>query len=117
MVRRLSLAAAVVAAATVMAYMGIASLTDVQEFTILPTNLLILSLASVICGVLMAISSDSAAWLIMAASALAFLIFGGIWSYIVWLLLSGGVIPYIEIALSDYVLLYVAQRGSYQLST
>ena len=112
MVRRLSLGATVVAAAVAMAYMGLVSLTQMQDFAVWSGSLFWLSVVSVICGVLMALSSDSAAWLITAASVLAFLIFGGIWSYIVWSLLSGGVIPYIEIALSDFVLLYVAQRGA-----
>jgi len=102
----------VIAAAVIMAYIGITSLTEVQDFAVWSGNLFWLSVASAVCGALMAVSSDRAAWQMVAASVLACLIFGGIWSYIVWALLSGGVIPYIEIALSDFVLLYAIQRGA-----
>lgn len=91
--------------------MGIASVSRVSEYAPWQTNLLWLSIASALCGALLALIGDRAFWLIGAASLLAVVIFGGLWSYLSWALL-GPVFSFLEIALSDFVFLHVAQRGA-----
>lgn len=59
----------------------------------------------------MALSSDKAVLLIVAAAGLAFLIFGCTWSYVVWILLGDSGISFVELALSDFVFAFVLQRG------
>ena len=102
---------AVVAVAVVLAYTGTVSVSPVRDFAPWrPTNLSWLSVVSAICGVLLALSSDRAAWSIVAASVLAVLIFGGLWSYICWALL-GQYISFFDLIQSDLVLFYVIQLG------
>ena len=110
MSQRVRQGTAIVAAALVLAYVGAVSVSKVRDFAPWPANLLWLSVVSVICGVLLALSSDGAVRSIVVASVVAVLIFGGLRSYMVWTLL-GQYVSLSDLVLSDLVLLYVIQRG------
>ncbi|MSP11988.1 MAG: hypothetical protein EXR62_03405 [Chloroflexi bacterium] len=101
---------AVLAAALVLTYAGMVAVSDLRDFSPWPFNLLGLAVLSFLCGGVMAASVPRAIWLTLLAAALAVVIFGGLWSYFWWTLL-GHYISFSEIALSDYVFLYIAQRG------
>jgi len=101
----------VMAAALVLAYLGTFSMSQVREFAPLPANVLWLGVASVVCGVLLALTDAGAARLIVVAAALAVLIFGGLWSYIAWALL-GQHFSLFELIRSDIVFLYVVRQGA-----
>lgn len=111
--RRVRQGTEVVAAALVLAYVGTVAFSHVGDFAPWSTNLLWLSVASAICGALLALSSlsgEEAVWSIIAAPVLAVLIFGSVWIYI-WWALAGQYISLFDLILSDFVFLYVVQRG------
>ncbi len=110
MSRRVRQGTAIVAVALVLAYVGTVSVSKVRDFAPWPANLLWLIVISAICGVLLALSSDGADWSIAVASLLAVLIFGGLQSYMIWVLL-GQYVSLFDLVLSDFVLVYVTQRG------
>ena len=109
---------AVVAVALILAYVGTMAITPMRDFAPWPTNMLWLGVVSTICGVLLALISligEEAVWSIIAASVLAVLIFGGLWSYICWALLGQYISQYISffnLILSDFVFPYVIKRGA-----
>jgi hypothetical protein len=74
---------AIIAAALVLVYVSTAAI-KVRDFALWPTSLAVLCVSAVICGVLLAFVNSGAAWSVVAASALAVLIFTGVWSYIFW---------------------------------
>ena len=115
-VHGLRLAAAVVAAALILALVDIVSVSSMRDFVPWSGSLVWMVVISIICGVLLALISPRAAWMIVAASVVAVLVFASLWSYTSWVLLE----PYIslldlsvsDVILSDMVILYVSSRGA-----
>jgi hypothetical protein len=106
---------AVVAAALVIAAVSVLTLTPIGPFLVGRISLLWLGVTAALCGALLAMSSERALLLVTVAAGLAVVIFGGVWSYLVWVLIGqdlSAVVSFWELALSDYVFLYVAQRGA-----
>ena len=110
MVERARQGTAIVAAALVLAYLGAVSISQVGDFAPWPANKAWLSIFSSMCGVLLALSNERPAQSMVVASALAVPIFAGVWSYILWTLL-GQQISFIDLILSDFMLLYVIRLG------
>lgn len=100
---------AIVAAGIVLAYVGTVAISEVRDFALWPASLAWLALCAVICGVLLAIVSDSAAWSMVAVSVLAGLIFGGLWSYILWSFL-GEHFSFLELLASNLFIFQVLPR-------
>ena len=101
----------IIAAALVLAYVGTVSVsTGVRDFAPWPADLFWLAVVSAICGALLVLSTEGAAWAIVVASMLAVLIFAGLWSYVNWVLV-GKYIPLFDLIISDLVSLYVFKWG------
>lgn len=112
---------AIIAAAVVLAYVGMTGLTEFRDFAIWPANLLWLAVAAFVCGVLLALIGTGSAWHIVASSVLAVLLFAGLWNYIFWSFLGehasfwelGMSNPYINLVLPRcaLILLIAAPMG------
>ena len=74
--QRLTQSIAVVAAAFVVAYAGLTSVSDVRDYVSWPAELVGLSIVSALCGGLLALIDRKAIWLMSLASVLSVLIFG-----------------------------------------
>jgi hypothetical protein len=107
---------AIVAAAVVLAYVGIVAVTEVRDFALWPASLAWLGVFAAICGALLALISDGAAWSIVVASVLAVMIFAGLWSYIFWLFL-GEFVSLLEIIVSNLFIFQVLPRSAVVLIT
>jgi len=106
---------AIVAAAIAMGCIGALSFEPVSNFTPWPASgLLSLSITATICGYLLAFNTDRSNWAIVAASALATLILGAIWTYIIWELLGQFTqsISLLEFLVSDPVFYFGIRRGA-----
>lgn len=90
---------AIIAAAVVLAYVGTVTVSEVRDFALWPAGFVWLSVFAVVCGGLLALISDGAAWSIAVASVLAVLILAGLWSYIFWSFL-GEYFSYFELIVS-----------------
>jgi hypothetical protein len=101
---------AIVAAAIVLAYVSMAAVTEVRGFALWPTNLAWMGVSAAICGALLALIDEGAVWLIVVASALAVLIFVGLWSYIFWLFL-GELFSFSELVISNLFIYQVLPRS------
>lgn len=110
MSRRLKQGTAIIAAALVVAYLGLISITEVGDYVSWSVGLLGLSLAAALCGLLLALIDEQAIRLMSIASVLGMLIFGGLWSIASWALL-GEQFTFVELILSDLVFSYVLRRG------
>ncbi len=106
---------AVIGGAAILAYMGLISLSDVRGYVAWPANMLALSLAAALCGILLAVAEENAALLLTMASVVSVLFFGGFWVYATWALL-GEQISFVELILSELVFLYTIQRGALLLA-
>ena len=113
MVERVRQGTATFAAALVLAYGMAATVPPVHDFAPWPSDLIWLTVLSVICGALLGLTNSEAGWvMIAAASVLAILFFTAIRSYIVWQLVGRQVsLSLFELVLSDLVFLYVIQTG------
>ena len=113
MIERVRQGTATFAAALVLAYGMAATVSPVRDFAPWPSDLFWLCVISVICGVLLGLTSSEAGWsMIAAASILAILIFTAIRSYIVWQLVGKQIsLSLFDLVMSDLVFLYVIQRG------
>lgn len=100
----------VLGGAAIMAYMGLISLSEIRGYVAWPVDLLGVSVAAALCGIVLALAEENAALLLAMASAVSFLLFGGFWAYASWALV-GNQVPFFELVLSDLVLLYSIQRG------
>ena len=107
---RLRTGASVCAVAAILAYMGLTSLSHVGDYVAWPADMLALSIVAALCGALLAMAEERAIRLLMMASLMSVLLFGGFWVYASWALL-GNQFPLAELILSDLVFLYVIQRG------
>ncbi len=76
--------AVVIAASVVMAYVGIIAVSDVPGFAFLSADAVWLCVFAFVCGALLALASESAIQSVVAASALAVLIFASVWGYLFW---------------------------------
>ena len=101
---------AVIAVAAVLAYMGLISLSHVGGYVAWPVDMLALSVAAALCGVLLALAEGKSILLLVIASAVSVLLFGGFWMYTSWALL-GNQFPFVELILSDFVFLYILKRS------
>ena len=101
---------AVIAAAAILAYMGLISLSHLRDYVAWPADMLALSIVAALCGMLLALAESKALHLYLIASVVSPLLFGGFWAYATWGVL-GSSIPFVELLLSDLVLLYAFQRS------
>ena len=101
---------AVIAVAAVQAYMGLISLSHVGGYVAWPADMLELSVAAVVCGALLALAEGRSILLLLIASAVSVLLFGGYWAYALWALL-GSQFQFFELMLSDVVFLYILLRS------
>ena len=99
----------ILAAAAVLAFAGTNAITAVRDFSLLPVSFLWLCALAVICGALLSLISNRAAWWMVSASALASLIVAFVWSYILWSF-QGEYISYLKLLLSNPFMLYVVPR-------
>ncbi len=102
--------AALCAVAAVLAYVGLISLTDMRDYVPWPANMLALSLAAALCGMLLALAEPKALLLSTIAPFISVPIFGAFWALATWMLL-GPQLSFADLILSDLVLLYIVQRG------
>jgi hypothetical protein len=89
MMLRLRRWAATIAVAIVMTYVGTVAVSEVRDVALWRANLTSLSLVALICGALLAVVSDGAAWSLIFASGLAALACAGVWTFIWWSFLGG----------------------------
>ena len=101
---------AVIAAAVILAYMGLISLSHLRDYVAWPADMLALSIVAALCGMLLALAESKALHLYLIASVVSPLLFGGFWAYATWGVL-GNSIPFVDLLFSDFVLLYVVQRS------
>ena len=101
---------AVIAAAAILAYMGLISLSHLRDYVAWSADMLALSIVAALCGMLLALAESKALHLFLIASVVSPLLFGGFWAYATWGVL-GNSIPFIDLLFSDLVLLYVVQRS------
>jgi len=99
------------AAAAVLAYVGTVAVTEVKDFALWRVGFLWLCAFALICGALLAMSSDRAYRSMVWASALAALTLAGLWSYIWWSFL-GEYISYFEVLKSNLFILHVLPRSA-----
>ena len=90
--------------------MGLISLSDVGGYVAWPADMLALSIVATLCGILLALAEEKAVLLLVLASVVSVILFGGYWAYTSWVLL-GDQFPILEHLLSDLVLLYILQRS------
>ncbi len=101
---------AVIAAAAILAYMGLISLSHLRDYVAWSADMLALSIVAALCGMLLALAESKALHLYLIASVVSPLLFGGFWAYATWGVL-GNSIPFLDLLFSDLVLLYVVQRS------
>ncbi len=101
---------AVIAAAAILAYMGLISLSHLRDYVAWSADMLALSIVAALCGMLLALAESKALHLFLIASVVSPLLFGGFWAYATWGVL-GNSIPFVDLLFSDLVLLYVVQRS------
>jgi len=102
--------AAVLAVASILAYVGLISLSHIRDYVPWPADMLALSLVAALCGALLAAAESRAILLFALAAILSALLFGGYWAFASWALLRGQ-LPAHDILFSDYVFVYAVQRG------
>lgn len=103
---------AIIAVGLILAYLATAAVPPMRDFVPMPATLGIVLLAAVICGALFALVTEQAPQSIVAASLLAMLFFAGIRAYVVaWILGKFISFTFLELILSDSVLLYTMHRG------
>ncbi len=101
---------AVIATAAILAYMGLISLSHLRDYVAWPADMLTLSIVAALCGALLASAESRAVLLMVVAAPLSALLFAGFWAYATWGVL-GSSISFVELLLSDLVLLYAFQRS------
>lgn len=101
---------AVLAVASILAYVGLISLSHIRDYVPWPADMLALSLVAALCGALLAAAESRAILLFALAAILSALLFGGYWAFASWALLRGQ-LPALDILFSDYVFVYTVQRG------
>ena len=104
---------AVIAASIVLACMGLVAFTDLESFAGWPVSPLWMGVVAVLCGILLATISGESTWPLIAVfevAALAVLIFGAAWTYILWQFVRQYV-SYFELMWSTFVFVYIASRG------
>ena len=87
---------AVIAAAAILAYMGLISLSHLRDYVAWPADMLALSIVAALCGMLLALAESKALHLYLIASVVSPLLFGGFWAYATWGVLGS------RIPLSNY---------------
>ena len=97
-------------AAVMLAFVGLISMTEVQRFVPWATNILGLFAAAIIGGLLLALMSPRAVWLMGLASTLSVLIFSAFWTYSTWRLV-GAVFSLADPVTSNLLILYLVPRG------
>ena len=101
---------AVLAVASILAYVGLISLSHIRDYVPWPADMLALSLVAALCGALLAAAESRAILLFALAASLSAFLFGGYWAFASWALLRGQ-LPALDILFSDYVFVYTVQRG------
>jgi hypothetical protein len=98
------------ATALVLAYVSTAAVTEVRDFALWRASLAWLGVFAAICGALLALISDDAAWSMVVAPVWAVLILTGVWCYILWSFL-GEFLSVFEIVLSNLFIYQVLPRS------
>ncbi|MDE0143703.1 MAG: hypothetical protein OXI80_03555 [Caldilineaceae bacterium] len=101
---------AVLAVASILAYVGLISLSHIRDYVPWPADMLALSLVAALCGALLAAAESRAILLFALAAILSAFLFGSYWAFASWALLRGQ-LPALDILFSDYVFVYTVQRG------
>lgn len=101
---------AVLAVASILAYVGLISLSHIRDYVPWPADMLALSLVAALCGALLAAAESRAILLFALAAISSVFLFAGYWAFASWTLLRGQ-LPALDILLSDYVFVYTVQRG------
>lgn len=97
-------------AAVMFAFVGLISMTEVQQFVPWATNILGLFAAAIICCLLLVLMSPRAVWLMGLASTLSVIIFSAFWTYCTWRLV-GAVFSLTDPVTSNLLILYLVPRG------
>ena len=84
MMHRIRQASAIIAAAIVLAYLGLVALSEVKRFAPFAADTNWLIVGAFICGVLFALISDRAIESMFLAAVLAVIVFIGIWGFFFW---------------------------------
>lgn len=99
-----------ISVAVMLSFVGLISMTEVQRFVTWTTNILGLFAAAIICGILLALMSPRAAWLMGLASTLSVFIFAAFWIYST-LALVGAVFSLADPVTSNLLILYLFPRS------
>jgi hypothetical protein len=116
MASRIRQGTSVIAAAAVLAYVSMAGLTELRDFALWPASLAWLVLAAFVCGVLLSLVGEGGAWLSVASSVLAVLLFAGLWNFVFWSFL-GQYASFFELGMSNPFLYLVLPRCALILLT
>ena len=99
-----------ISVAITLSFAGLVSMTEVQRFVPWTTNMFGLITTAILSGLLLALMSSRAAWLIGLASALSVIIFSAFWIYSTWLLV-GAVFSLSDPVTSNLLIVYLFPRG------
>ena len=104
---------AIIAIALLLAYIGAAATPPMHNYAPVPASLYTVIVATLCCSVLLALATDQAVQSIVAATALALFLFGGIRAGVIAWSLTHQDIPFTlyELAISDSVFQYTLHRG------
>ena len=110
---KIILVSAVAAIGLSLAYLGTAATPPMHNYAPVPAALHTVILVTLICGVLLSLFTDQGVQCIVAASVLAFFLFGGIRAVVIAWSLTHQEIPFTlyELAISDAVLQYTLHRA------
>ena len=106
---------AIAAAAIALGCVGTFSFEPVSNFAPwAASGLLPLCITATICGYLLAFNTVRSNWAMVAASALATLVLGSVWAYIIWKLLGQFAqhISLLDLLVSDPVFYFGIKRGA-----
>jgi len=116
MMSRIALAlkwwSAVLAAALVLTYLAVVSWTDVSVVAFGPAGKVLLGIAAVCCGALLALAGERGVVAIAVAGGIAVFAFGLTWSIIASQLIGRMFTSFLELGMSDTVSLYVLPRAA-----
>ncbi|MCP4540365.1 MAG: hypothetical protein GY832_24775 [Chloroflexi bacterium] len=102
---------AILAAAMILAYVSTAAVTQMHDYAFWSISLAGVGVFAAICGALLALVNKRAIASTITASAIATLIFAGLWSYIFWSFL-GEYLSFLEIFISNLFFLWVLPQSA-----
>lgn len=99
-----------ISVASLLSFVGLISMTEMQRFVPWATNIFGLCAVAIMCGLLLALISPRAVWLMGLASTLSVLIFAAFWTYSTWML-AGAVFSLTDPVISNLLILYLLPRS------